>query len=114
MDTRTGAAIAAFGLACSVGVGAVAMTAIGGAPTEANQGAVPIATLATQPEVIVVEVGPDGTTAPTTAAPVVIEYIDVPTPAAVEMAAPAQTDWHEYEDDDHDDDEYEHDEEDDD
>jgi hypothetical protein len=59
MDIRTTAAIAAFGLASSVGVGALALTAFGPsvaaatAPSETPQ---QIPADATAPEVIVVEV----------------------------------------------------------
>ncbi len=113
MDTRTGAAIAAFGLACSVGVGAVAMTAIGGAPNQAVPVEAPIVTMAAEPEVIVLEVGPDGIATPTTAAPVLIEYVDVATPAATEVAALPAFDQHE-DDDSYEHDEYEHEDDDDD
>ena len=97
MDARTAAAIAAFGLASAVGVGAVTMTAVSGnnSPSDSVPAASQVA-----PEIVYVDAPATTSTVPADG-PVVIEYVDVAAPAPT--TAPAQR----Y-DDDHDDDHEEH------
>lgn len=98
MDARTTAAIAAFGLASAVGVGAVTLTAVSGQEAAADQGENSVSSqISPAPEVIYVDA--PGTTTTTPAGEVVIEYVDVAAPATGQAA--------EYEDHEDHDEEYE-------